>query len=192
MTSNRASQPASQRIVVGVTGASGSIYAQRLLEVIPKNYEIHLVVSDNGEKVAVYELGKNWLPKRKLIRHQSNDFFAPIASGSFKTEGMIIVPCSMGTIGGVANGISQNLLQRAADVCLKERRKLVLVPRETPYSTISLENMLKLSVAGATILDANPPFYQRPKTLKDIVDAIVGRILDQFEISHHLVPEWKS
>ena len=179
-------------MIVGVTGASGSIYAQRLLAVVPKDYEIHLVVSDNGEKVALYELGKHWLPKRKLIRHRSNDFFAPIASGSFKTLGMVIVPCSMGTVGGVAGALSQNLLQRAADVCLKERRKLVLVPRETPYSTIHLKNMHTLSLAGAVILDANPPFYQRPKSLHDIVDAIVGRILDQFEIEHRLTQEWKG
>ena len=181
-----------KRIIVGVTGASGSVYAQRLLEVIPKDYDIHLVVSDNGEKVAIYELGKGWLPKRKFFVHRSDDFFAPIASGSFKTLGMVVVPCSMGTLGGVAAGLSLNLLQRAADVCLKEKRNLILVPRETPYNTIHLENMHKLSVAGATILDANPPFYQRPKTLDDIVDAIVGRILDQFDIAHKLFAEWKS
>ncbi len=180
------------RLIVGITGASGSLYAKRLIETIPANIEVHLVVSENGEKVATYELGKNWLPKRKLIRHQINDFFAPIASGSFKTMGMVVVPCSVGTLGSIAGGLSQNLLQRAADVCLKEGRKLVLVPRETPYSVIHLGNMHALALAGATILDANPGFYQRPKSIDDLVNFVVGRILDHFDLPQRLHKAWKD
>jgi len=187
------------RYIVGITGASGSIYALRLLqELLAQDHEVHLVVTRNGLKVLGFETGhdgEDFLSglkesKKGLIIHDVDDLFAPIASGSFKTEGMIIVPCSMSTLGEVCSGVSKNLLGRAADVCIKEGRKLILVPRETPLSAIHLRNMLSLSEMGVIILPAMPAFYHKPESISDMVDFIVGKILENLGIENTLYKKW--
>ncbi len=187
------------RYIVGVTGASGSVYAVRLLEeLLSAGHEVHLVVSQMGREVMEYETGKtitpefaHAYPKGKLVIHPHDDLFAPISSGSYPSDGMVIVPCSMTTLGEIAAGTSRNLLGRAADVCIKERRKLVLVPRELPFSSIHLRNMLTLSETGVVILPANPGFYHKPETVADIVDFIVSRILDSLGIENNLYHKWR-
>jgi 4-hydroxy-3-polyprenylbenzoate decarboxylase len=195
-------------LTVAITGASGSIYAQRTLQLLAASgvvETIHLIMSDTAATVAQVELGVNlknpdaprlneWLglePGSKIIRfwRQSNLAAKP-ASGSAKQAGMIVVPCSMGTLGAIASGAGTNLIHRAADVCLKERRRLVLVPRETPFNAIHLENMLRLTHAGASILPASPGFYHRPKTIDDLVEHLCFRILDQFDIPHSRKTAW--
>lgn len=187
--------------VVGITGASGSIYAVRLLEELLKaDCEIHLVITENGKKVLAYEMGYaldvliSNLNQLGGILHfyQIDDLFAPIASGSFKIDGMVILPCSMSTVAEVSMGLSKNLLSRAADVCIKEKRRLVIVPRETPLSTIHLRNMLTLSELGVTIMPAMPGFYQKPETISDMVNATVGRILDYLGLENNLYMKWNG
>jgi len=161
------------RIIVGITGASGAIYGLRLLEVLKEaGYEIHAVISEPGFKVLEYECGmtRQDILSRVDFLHDVHNIAACIASGSFKTDGMVIVPCSMRTLGGIANGIADNLLGRAADVILKEGRKLTIVPRETPLNAIHLGNMLKLAQLGVRIVPACPGFYHRPTTLQEVVD----------------------
>jgi 4-hydroxy-3-polyprenylbenzoate decarboxylase len=187
------------RYIVGVTGASGSVYAVRLLEeLLSAGHEVHLVVSQMGREVMEYETGKTITPEfaraypgGKLVIHPHDDLFASISSGSYPSDGMVIVPCSMTTLGEIAAGTSRNLLGRAADVCIKERRKLVLVPRELPFSSIHLRNMLTLSETGVVILPANPGFYHKPETVADIVDFIVSRILDSLGIENNLYHKWR-
>ena len=192
-----------KRLIIAITGASGVVYSIRLLETLAQlEYEVHLTISESGVRTLWEEMQikvdlNNFqiasLIQRscdKIIYHHQSDIAAAIASGSFRTEGMVIVPCSMGTLGSIATGISRNLVHRAADVCIKERRKLVLVVRETPHSTIHLENMLKLSQVGAVILPAAPGFYHLPKTLDDQVNFIVTKLLDQFEIDTNLIKRW--
>lgn len=191
------------RLVVGVTGASGAIYAQRFLVQASALYdEIYLVMSEQAVQVAQTELGINlnkrdldtkaWLgvecPQIRLC--DDRNYFTPPASGSFRHEGMVIVPCSMGTAGRIANGISNDLLTRAADVCLKERRPLVLVPREMPWNLIHLRNFTSLTEAGATVLPASPAWYYRPKTLEDLADTVVARILQTLGHEQKLMEEW--
>ncbi len=181
------------RIIVGLSGGSCAIYGIGLLKVLQQlDIETHLVVSTMGEYVAAHECGMNLEELKSLAAycHDNKNLAAPIASGSFKTDGMVIVPCAMRTLAAVANGLSDNLLTRAADVVLKERRRLVVVPRETPLSTIHLENMLKLARAGATIMPAAPGFYHQPESIADIVSIMVGRILDQLDIEHNLFKRW--
>ena len=188
------------RYIVGITGASGSIYALRLYEELLRlGHEVHIVITRNGQKVMDHELGPDaaGLAGRlegklegRLIIHDADDLFAPIASGSFKVDAMAVVPCSMATLGELAAGISKNLLGRAADVCLKERRTLVLVPRETPLNTIHLKNMLSLSEAGAVILPAMPAFYGKPLNINDMVDFIAGRVLQSLGIDNDLFMKW--
>jgi 4-hydroxy-3-polyprenylbenzoate decarboxylase len=194
-------------IVVGITGASGAVYATRLLDLLVRaGRRVHLTVSPAGAEVLKTELGVSvdlekfdagqlGLPAERieagpLVYHHYRDYSAPIASGSFLTAGMVICPCSMGTLASVANGLSTNLIQRAADVHLKERRKLIVVPRETPLGSIQLENMKRLSDAGAVVLPAMPGFYHQPKSIADLVDFVVGRILDQLGIEKDLAPRW--
>ena len=195
-------------LTVAITGASGTIYAHRTLHLLAASGEvetINLIVSTTAATVAQVEMGANlrdadavrmneWLelPKAsKLIRcWRLDNLAAKPSSGSNKQAGMIIVPCSMGTLGAIASGAGTNLIHRAADVCLKEGRRLVLVPRETPYSSVHLENMLRLTQAGARIVPASPGFYHRPKTIDDLVDHLCFRILDQFDISHSKKSEW--
>lgn len=181
------------RIIVGISGGSGAIYGVALLKILQEmGIETHLVVSTMGEYVVEHECGINLEELKGLASyyHDNKDLAAPISSGSFKTDGMIIIPSSMKTVAAVANGLSDNLLTRAADVIIKERRKLVIVPRETPLSVIHLENMLKLARMGVTILPASPGFYNHPESIGDIVSAIVGRALDQLGIEHNLINRW--
>lgn len=183
------------KIIVGLSGGSCTIYGVGVLKVLKElGIETHLIVSTMGEYVAKHECGISLeeLKGMATYYHDNKDLAAPIASGSFKTDGMIIVPCSMRTLGAVANGLSDNLLTRAADVVIKERRKLVIVPRETPLSVIHLENMLKLARIGVTIMPASPGFYHRPETVGDIVSIMVGRTLDQLDIEHDLFQRWGS
>ncbi len=195
-------------LTVAVTGASGTIYAQRTLQLLAESGAvdtINLIVSDVVPTVAQVELGVNlkepnaekindWLgldKNSKLIRFwRLDNLAAKPASGSNKQAGMIIVPCSMGTLGAIASGAGTNLIHRAADVCLKEGRKLLVVPRETPFNQIHLENMLRLARAGAQILPACPSFYHKPQTIDDLVNHLCYRILDQFDIPHVRKTQW--
>ncbi|MHA1754228.1 MAG: UbiX family flavin prenyltransferase [Candidatus Odinarchaeia archaeon] len=183
------------KLIVGITGASGVIYGIRLIEELSRsgNYVI-TVVSEAGKRLFSHEaLGE--LTKVKSLSdefYEAEDFNTPIVSGSFKVDGMIICPCSMKTVSAIANGYSANALIRAADCCLKEGRKLVLVFRETPLNQVHLENLLKLSRVGAIILPASPGFYHNPKNIGDVVNFIVGKILDQFNIENELYKRWKA
>ena len=195
-----------KRIIVGLTGASGTVYGTRLVEVLADqtNFEVHLTISPAGARSLLEEVGIDvdvdnfelsdliGRDADNVIYHSPNDIGASIASGSFRAEGMVIIPCSMGTVASVAMGLSRNLLQRSADVCMKERRKLVLVVRETPFSTIHLENMLKLSKNGVTILPAMPAFYHFPDTIDDQINFVVSKTLDQFGIEAGLIRRWKE
>lgn len=181
--------------IVAITGASGSCYAIRLLEVlIASGLEPYVVVSPAGRQVMAIELGsgdlKEHLGPSGWREEDARDFSSPLASGSFPTAGMVILPCSMGTLGAVAHGISANLIHRAADVHLKERRPLIVVPRETPVSTIGLQNMLTLSQAGAIVVPANPGFYHNPKSVQDLVDFMAARVLDLMKVPHSLSKRW--
>jgi len=181
------------RLVVGVTGASGVVYAKRLLEVLKeKNIETHVIVSKTAERIIKHELEMDRADFDKLGRYcyREDEVDAPLASGSFKIDGMVIIPCSLKTLAGIASGYTDNLILRAADVTLKEKRKLVLVPRETPLSAIHLRNMLKLAIIGVVILPAMPSFYHKPKSIHELVDFIVGKILDVFGIEHDLFRRW--
>jgi len=184
---------------VGITGASGSIYGVRLIEeMIKKDNEVYLVITNNGIKVLEYELEIKfdlWLHDIKKTQGRVtlcdiNDMFSSIASGSFKTEGMVIVPCSMGTLSKISNGISDNLLVRAADVMIKEKRKLILIPRETPLSSIHLRNMLILSDLNVMIIPPMPAFYEKPKSIEELVNFTVGRILSSLNIDNNLYHPW--
>ena len=183
------------RVIVGITGASGSIYAIRLIEVLKeKKCEVHAVVTQSGYQVIEYECGitKEQLKQKVDFLHEIDNIGASIASGSFKNDLMVIVPCSMKTLGCIANGISDNLLIRAADVTLKEGRPLFIVPRETPVHAIHLENMLKLAQLGVKIIPACPGFYHKPETLNDLVDMLVGKICDIMRIDTDLFNRWQG
>jgi 4-hydroxy-3-polyprenylbenzoate decarboxylase len=182
-------------LIVAITGCSGVIYGVRLLEACRKlGIETDLIVSQAAEKLLELELGKTIKDIRKLAtrNYPQDDLAAPLASGSVKTDGMVIAPCSMKTLGAIASGIADNLITRAADVTLKEGRPLVLVPRETPLNLIHLENMVKLKRAGATILPAMPGFYHKPKEISELIDFIVGRILDVLGVEHKLYRRWQG
>lgn len=189
--------------IVGITGASGAVYGVRLVEtLLAKGIPVHLVITDAGWRVLHEEL--DWDASRRLDTLEDKfgrfpapfryypiaDIGAAIASGSYRTSGMAIVPCSMGTLSGIAHGASGNLLERAADVMLKEGRKLIVVPRETPLHAIHLENMLKLARLGVRILPAMPAFYNRPQSMDDLVDFLVGKVLDSMEIDNDLFRRW--
>jgi flavin prenyltransferase len=195
-------------LVLALTGASGMPYAVRLLELLLRSGRtVHLSVSPAAGEVILQELGRavrlddfdpadllgesaGDLPLGRLHYHHFQDFRAGIASGSFLTAGMAVCPCSMGTAAAIAHGLSQNLIQRAADVHLKERRRLVLVPRETPLGLVQLRNLTTCAEAGAVILPAMPAFYTRPTTLQDAIDFVVGRVCDQLGVEHHLFRRW--
>lgn len=182
-----------KKLVIGMTGATGAIYGVRLLEVLADTkVETHLIVSKWARQTVEHETSTNFEDLCGLATeaYSSGDMGAKLSSGSFHTDGMVIVPCSMRTAAAIAHGNGDHLVHRAGDVILKERRKLVLVARETPFSDIHLENLLKLSRMGATILPPMPAFYHRPETLDDIVNQTVMRILDQFGISIDLVKRW--
>lgn len=181
------------RLVVGITGASGAIYGKCLLEVLRnKKVETHLVISKAAEKVIAHELeiAKRDLEKIATHAYEVDDLGAPIVSGSFKTDGMVVIPCSMKTLAGILHGYSDNLILRAADVTLKEKRKLVLVPRETPLNIVHLRNMLELAKQGVVILPAMPAYYHKPKDINSLVDYVVGKVLDILEIEHTLYERW--
>ena len=183
------------RILVGITGASGAVYAARLLAELAKtDHEVHAVVSDYGWKVLEHECGVGEGDIRPLVHrlHPVDDLAAPIASGSFRADVMCVAPCSMRTLGAIAGGMAGNLLCRAADVMLKERKNLVLAVRETPVSPIHLENMLRLARIGAGIVPASPGFYHHPKTIDDLVAMMTGRILDSMGIENTLFERWKG
>lgn len=182
-----------RRIIVGVSGASGAIYAYRLIQVLANSgIEVHFVASKAGLEVLEYECGLTMVQLTQMVHkvYDVNRIDSAIASGSFPCESMVIVPCSMKTLGSLANGIAGNLLTRAADVTLKEGRKLVLVTRETPVHAIHLENMLKLSHAGARIVPACPGFYHRPQTIEELVDMLVGKICDTLNVENDLFERW--
>lgn len=176
------------KLVVGITGGSGIIYAKRLLDTLPKDVEVFLVVSELGKRVAEIE-GIDLSPYAAL---SNENLEAEIASGSFLFDAMVVVPCSMKSLAQIAHGLSDTLISRAADVCLKERRPLILVPRETPYSRVHLVNMLAAHDAGAVIMPASPPFYTHPQTVDDLIDTIVARILDHCKIEHTLPIRWRE
>jgi 4-hydroxy-3-polyprenylbenzoate decarboxylase len=179
-----------KEVVVGVTGASGAIYARRLLEVLCKDATVHVIVTDVAEKIAEHE-GVS-LAGFKAEYHANDKLFASIASGSHKYDGMVVIPCSSKTLAAIANGYADNLITRTADVCLKEHRKCILVTREMPLSKIHLKNMLAAEEAGATIMPASPGFYHKPKKIEDLVDMVVARVLDHLEIEHNLVKRWSG
>ena len=192
-------------ISVGISGASGVVYAVRLLQALDSIDEverIHLVISTNGftllqQEMAIrvssakFKIDQILGRKSDKIRFYDNmNFFSPIASGSYPTTGMVVVPCSTGTLGAIASGTSTNLIQRGAEVVLKERKKLVLIIRETPLSSIHLENCLKVTHAGGVILPASPGFYHRPAQISELIDFIVARALDQFQLPHSVGKRW--
>jgi 4-hydroxy-3-polyprenylbenzoate decarboxylase len=183
------------KLVIAMTGASGAIYTQRLLDnVDPSQHEIHFISTKHAREVAGIELPKGELKMdARVIQYDENDsMFVPFVSGSAKFDAMVVIPASMGTIGRIAYGTSDSTVARAADVFLKERRKLILVPREAPYNLIHLRNMATLTEAGATVIPASPSFYSKPKTIVELVDTIIARVLDHLGIEHKLVKRWKS
>jgi len=201
---------ASTDLVVAVTGASGSPYARRLIEVLLRaGRTVHLVISPAAIEVFEREVGRSLdlsergfdpqallgpaaehLDLSRIRYHHFRNFRAGIASGSFLTAGMAICPCSMGTLAAIAHGVSENLIHRAADVHLKERRKLVLVPRETPLSLVQLRNLVAVAEAGAVVLPAMPAFYTRPRSVADMVDFVVARVCDQLGVENRLLERW--
>jgi 4-hydroxy-3-polyprenylbenzoate decarboxylase len=194
-----------KHFVVAITGASGSVYGLRLInELLRSGERVSLILTSAGRQVLNHETGLDWPAEIKEQRLQVQEHFASIAvdclaiddfwsgaaSGSAAADAMIVVPCSMGTVGRIAAGLSGNLLERAADVMLKERRDLILVPRETPFNAIHLQNLLRLSQSGAVILPAMPGFYHGPETIDDLVAFVVGKILDQLDVQHSLFTRW--
>ncbi len=194
-------------ITLAFTGASGMPYGIRLLEMLLKEgkqvyllyskvaqivarQEMNLVLPSNAKETEVFFKERYGAAQGQLHVFGREEWFAPVASGSNPADAMVICPCTMGTLAAIAAGMSQNLIERAADVALKEKRTLIIVPRETPFSAIHLENMLKLVRSGAVILPANPGFYHHPQTLQDMVDFIVARILDHLGVQHTLIPRW--
>lgn len=181
------------RIIVAITGASGVAYGKRLLEVLSdKGIETHLIISNEAEKIISSELSskKDDIDRMATHAYKMDDLLSPLSSGSFITDGMIIVPCSAKTLAGIANGYSDNLILRAAEVTIKQGKRLILVPRETPLSAIYLENMLKLARLGIVILPAMPAFYHNPRSISELIDFIVGKILDSFNVEHNLFKRW--
>lgn len=190
-------------LVVAMTGGSGSVYGRRLLEVLLRaGREVHFAISPAACEVLSSEMGvrieaRAFDPRRlvdapteRLCCHDYRNLSAGIASGSFRTAGMCVVPCSMSTLASIANGLTTNLIQRAAEVHLKERRTLILVPRETPLSLVALRNMVQVTQAGAVVLPASPGFYHRPRSIDDLVDFIVGRICDHLGLENDLIRRW--
>ena len=201
------SASASPTVTVGVTGASGALYAARVVAaLLERGAQVELVVSDVGRRLLRDELGPDaavdslgtylrerygtGVDKGTLVLHPNKDVGASIASGSYRCDAMVIVPCSMKTLAGVAHGLSRNLIERAADVILKEQRRLVIVPRETPMSLPQLRNLVLCAEAGALVLPAMPAFYQHPRTLNDLADFMAGRILSALGFEHDLYPAW--
>jgi 4-hydroxy-3-polyprenylbenzoate decarboxylase len=180
-------------LVVGISGATGAIYGVRLLEVLKeKGVETHLVITSTAQRILVQETAYAVGGVRALASHvyEDDDLWAPVSSGSFKTDGMVVIPCSVKTLSGIAHSYNENLLTRAADVTLKERRKLVLVVRETPLHQGHVELMLQACRMGAILFPPMPAFYFKPRTIEDLVNHTVGKVLDQFGIDHDLFVRW--
>jgi len=181
------------KFVVAITGASGSIYAQRLLQVLnedPKGpHQVHVALSAHAREVAQAEVGKLVIPDGYPV-HGDTSMQVPFVSGSARFDAMVVVPCSMGTVGRIAHGYSDSAIARAADVFLKEKRKLILVPRETPWNLIQARNIVTVLEAGAEVIPAIPAFYHRPETILDLVDTVVARILDHLGVEHTLTKRW--
>jgi 4-hydroxy-3-polyprenylbenzoate decarboxylase len=181
------------RILVAITGASGAIYAQRLLNNLdPGQHEIHVVLSKYAQVVLGEELPSGLRLPPGAISHPLKSMNAPFASGSNAPDAMVVIPCSMGTLGRIAHGSSEDVLLRGADVALKEKKKLILVPRETPLNLVHVRNFELLLLAGAVILPANPAFYTRPQTVEQVADTVVARVLDHLGVTHQLVPRWRA
>ncbi|MGB6463030.1 MAG: UbiX family flavin prenyltransferase [Nitrosotalea sp.] len=181
------------RLVVGMTGSSGIVYGIRMLEVLKRcNIDVHLVMTEWAKKCLALETDFDLNYVKSLAGSYSEDsnMAASVSSGTYKTDGMIIIPCSMKTLSSIANGYEETLVARAAGVTIKESRKLVIVPRETPLTGIHLENMLKLARIGIVILPAMPGFYNKPKNVDDLINHVVGKCLDQFNIEHDLFKRW--
>lgn len=177
---------------MGITGASGSLYGYALIRALHQlDVETHLIATEMGEKVMQFECGVKMedLGEYAMI-HSNHNLFASVASGSFLTDGMVIVPCSMNTLGAIANGVGDTLLSRSASVVLKERRNFIIVPREAPYHLIHLRNMTKLAESGACIMPASPGFYHRPTEIWELANFMVARILDMLGIEHQLLERW--
>jgi 4-hydroxy-3-polyprenylbenzoate decarboxylase len=182
-----------EKIVIGISGGSGVLLGIRLLEFLKgTDYETHLVITKPAESIILHETEYSVEDVKKLATraYDNSDFFAPFASGSFKTSGMVIIPCSMKTLAGIASGYSDNLLLRAADVCLKERRKLVLVTRETPLSYIHIKNMSKVTKAGAIVVPPVLSFYSKPKNVDDMIIFVLGKVLDVLGVENELYERW--
>jgi len=181
-------------LIVGITGASGVIYGIRLLEVLKTNKEVetHLIISEAGEEIIKHETDWELKKVRALadVCYDIDDIGSRLSSGSFKRDGMVIAPCSMKTLSALANSYSDNLIARSADITLKERKRLVLLARETPLHLGHLRNMVKLTEMGAVIFPPVPAFYHKPQTIQDLIDYTVGRVLDIFDIKHNLLPRW--
>jgi len=181
------------KILVAITGASGALYAQRLLDNLdPRTHEIHVVMSNYAPQVIAGELPGGLRLPAGVIAHNVKSMNAPFASGSNPPDAMVVIPCTMGTMGRIAHGYSEDVLLRAADVVLKERKKLILVPRETPLSLVHVKNMELLLLAGAVILPANPSFYSGAKTAVELADTVVARVLDHLGVVQKLVPRWSE
>ena len=181
------------KIVIGITGASGIIYAQRLLDCIDaRAHEVHLLISNYAQAVIAQEFPQGLKVPEGVQTHSIKSMNAPFASGSNAADAMAIIPCSMGTLGRIAHGLSEDVLLRTADVMLKEKKKLILVPRETPLNLVQLKNMELLLLAGAVILPANPAFYSKPQTIQEVADTVVARVLDHIGVGNALSPRWKE
>ena len=189
-------EPGARRLVVAITGASGPQFGIRLLQVLADDVsvEAHLILSDSARRTLELEAGTTGAAVRELadVVYDPGDYAAAVSSGSFRTMGMVVAPCSMSTLGAIASGVSTSLVARAADVTLKERRPLVLLTREPPLNLIHLRNMVAVTEAGATVLPPAPAFYHGPETIEDLVDQTVGKVLDQFLIDHELFTRWRS
>jgi 4-hydroxy-3-polyprenylbenzoate decarboxylase len=181
------------RILVGITGASGVIYAQRLLDHLhPPEHTVHVVLSRYAPVVAATELPSGLCLPQGVVQHEMSSMEAPFASGSNVFDAMVVIPCTMGTLARIAQGVSTDLLLRAADVALKERKKLIVVPRETPVNLLHIKNMELLLLAGATVLPANPSFYHCPRSVERLADSVVARVLDHLGVPHSLAVRWQA
>ena len=176
-----------------MTGATGALYTQRLLDNLdPREHEVHLVLSNYAQQVVAVELQEGLRLAPGVKTHNIKSMNAPFASGSNPPDAMVVIPCTMGTLGRIAHGYSEDVLLRAADVVLKEKKKLILVPRETPLSLVHIKNFELLVLAGATVMPANPSFYAGPKTIQDVVDTVVSRVLDHLGVPNKLAPRWSE
>ena len=181
------------KLVVAITGASGSLYAQRLLDLVARApagpHEVHVALSAHAREVAETEVGKLTIPEGFEV-HGDRSMQVPFVSGSARFDAMVIIPCSMGTLGRIAHGYSDSAITRAADVFLKEKRKLIVVPRETPWNLIQARNVVTLLEAGAEVIPAIPSFYHRPQTVLEVIDTVVSRVADHLELGHGLSKPW--